>query len=201
MVGKSAIIARPGAPARQGEEGPVAEALQSLGYKIQHLQPPALLDGGDVLQIPNSSHILVGLTKRTNEAALSQVQQFLPDHKVHGVSVGYGLHLKSAVTALDGSTLLLSDDDAGRDLSKRLAEVSALQERQTQHIMVQDSVCANVLLIDKNVVMQTSDKNTEQLLERLCAERDLQLHKLPRMEEFIKADGALTCCSILLLQH
>ena len=46
--------------------------------------------------------------------------------------------------------------------------------------------------------LQGSDPATEQLLDRLCAERGLQLHRLPRATEMIKADGALTCCSILL---
>lgn len=44
---------------------------------------------------------------------------------------------------------------------------------------------------------QGSDAATEQLLDRLCAERGLQLHRLPRATEMVKADGALTCCSIL----
>lgn len=46
--------------------------------------------------------------------------------------------------------------------------------------------------------MQGGFPRSEALLERLCGERGLTLHKLPRMSEFIKADGALTCCSILL---
>ena len=48
------------------------------------------------------------------------------------------------------------------------------------------------------MVLQGSDPATEALLERLCGERGLVLHRLPRATEMIKADGALTCCSILL---
>lgn len=199
VVDRTAIIACPGAPERQGEEAPVADVLQGLGYKLKRLQPPALLDGGDVLQLPHSQHILVGLSNRTNTAALQQVQQHLPGHQVHGVRVECGLHLKSAVTALDQHTLLFSDDQAGRALSRLIADIPALNQGHVwEHIMVPDPVCANVLLLGDSVVMQCSDSVTEQLLEGLCAERSLQLHKLPRMEDFIKADGALTCCSILL---
>lgn len=199
VIGKTAIIARLGAPERQGEEQPVAEVLQRLGYIVNYIQPTAVLDGGDVLQLPSCQHILVGLSKRTNAAAVQQLQQYLPTRQVHAVPVSQGLHLKSAVTALDASTLLFSDNEAGRLLSKELAQLPALNSGQSwQHIMVADPVCANVLLTGQNVVIQESDQQTEQLLERLCAERDLQMHKLPRMEEFIKADGALTCCSILL---
>ena len=46
--------------------------------------------------------------------------------------------------------------------------------------------------------LQAGFPRSEALLERVCTERGLRLHKLLRMSEFIKADGALTCCSILL---
>lgn len=39
---------------------------------------------------------------------------------------------------------------------------------------------------------------SEALLEGLCTARGLRLHKLPRATELVKADAALTCCSILL---
>lgn len=199
VVGKTAIIALPGAAARQGEQGPVAEVLQGLGCDIKHLQPQALLDGGDVLQLPRSEQIIVGLSNRTNAAAVEQMQRYLPGHQAHGVHVAHGLHLKSAVTALDHETLLFADSEAGRQLSTALSEYPALNQGKVwQHMMVPDPVCANVLLVEENVVMQRSDPQTEQFFESLCAERGLQLHKLPRMEELIKADGALTCCSILL---
>lgn len=179
----------------------VAEALQRLGYDLQYLKAPAMLDGGDVLQLPACNHILVGLSRRTNAAAVQQMRQHLPKYQVHGVPVKHGLHLKSAVTALDASTLLFSDTDAGRALSKTLAELPALtQGIAWQHVMVQDPAAANVLLIGEHVVMQQGCSKSEQLLQQLCDARQLKVHRLPRMEEFIKADGALTCCSILLAQ-
>ena len=198
VVGRTAIIARPGAASRQGEEGPVAAALAGLGYSIVRLQPPAALDGGDVLQLPGSPTILVGLTKRTNAEGVAQLAAAVPDRSVHGVPVpGDTLHLKSLVTALDKGTLLLAETDAGRSVSKALA---ALPLAGTwQHVLVPDPVCANVLLLgERRVVTQASDAATEALLDGLCAARGLQLHRLPRATEMIKADGALTCCSILL---
>jgi dimethylargininase len=186
----------------------VAAALQQLGYQLRQLQPPATLDGGDVLQLPGCSTILVGLSARTNAAAVQQLQGHLPHHTVHGVPVGIGLHLKSAVTALDSSTLLVSDDAAGRAISKAIQQLPGLGSGSVwQHIMVPDAAAANVLLLEgqqqqqrrqRHVVMQEGCSRSEALLEKLCDERGLQLHKLPRMTEIAKADGALTCCSILL---
>jgi dimethylargininase len=46
-------------------------------------------------------------------------------------------------------------------------------------------------------VMQRGCPKSERILEQLTTERGLQLHKLV-FGEFAKADGALTCCSILL---
>jgi dimethylargininase len=190
----------------------VAAALQQLGYQLRQLQPPATLDGGDVLQLPDCSTILVGLSARTNAAAVQQMQVHLPQHIVHGVPVGYGLHLKSAVTALDSSTLLFSDNAAGRAISKAIQQLPGLGSGSVwQHIMLPDAAAANVLLLDgkhqqqqqqrrrrRHVVMQEGCSRSEALLQKLCDERGLQLHKLPRMTEIGKADGALTCCSILL---
>lgn len=253
VAGSTAVITRIGAASRQGEEGPVAEALAALGCTVRRLQPPATLDGGDVLQLPGSTHILVGLSRRTNAEGVAQLAAALPNHSVHAVPAAAGLHLKSLVTALDASTLLLADTPAGRSLSAELAALPGLAGTQLQHEFVPDPVCANVLLLgDRHVVtqvgsggpglglpmagaclgmlawlalpqvrksssrtarpsqppdcyaplshswLQGSDPATEQLLDRLCAERGLQLHRLPRATEMIKADGALTCCSILL---
>lgn len=187
------------------------------GRHSQHIQPPGTLDGGDVLQLPGSRRILVGLSGRTNAAALQQMQQMLPQHTLHGVSVAHGLHLKSACTALDSRTMVYSDDDAGRGLKGILQEHPAFSSdgsaggrgngssgsggsghlQPWQHVMV-DSACANLLLLgDRHVVMRGGFPRSEQLLEQMAAERGLQLHKLD-FGEFSKADGSLTCCSILL---
>jgi dimethylargininase len=164
-----------------------------------------------VLQLPNCSTILVGLSARTNAAAAQQLQGHLPQHEVLSVPVGHGLHLKSAMTALDGSTLLFSDDVAGRAISDAVRQLPGFGSGSIwQHVMVPDAAAANVLLLQgqqqqqqqqqqqRHVVMQEGCRRSEALLEQLCVERGLLLHKLPRMTEIGKADGALTCCSILL---
>lgn len=52
--------------------------------------------------------------------------------------------------------------------------------------------------LTRTALMQAGCPASELLLERLCTARGLTLHKLHKLTEFIKADGALTCCSILL---
>lgn len=63
-------------------------------------------------------------------------------------------------------------------------------------IYLPDSIAANVLRIGPNVVMQEGFPESEALVSQLCKERGLVLHTLC-MAELIKADGALTCCSVL----
>eukprot|EP00775_Hariotina_reticulata_P005417 gene5417-5650_t len=180
---KTAVVARIGAAARQGEEPPVAAQLRRLGYDLKHLQ------------LPGTSSILVGVSKRTNAEAVQQIQQHLPSHQVLGIPVSHGLHLKSALTALDGSTLLFADDAAGRALSHELKQQPDMRTADGgswQHVLVPDAICANVLLIGQHVVMQSGYPESERLLEQLCDAKRLKLHKLPAMTEFIKADAALT---------
>lgn len=178
-------------------------------HALQHIQPPGTLDGGDVLQLPGSRHILVGLSTRTNESAFQQLQQLLPQHALHAVPVAKGLHLKSACTALDSRTMLYADNEAGRGLKSILQDhmafsptagsnggISGSSEGPWQHVLV-DAECSNVLLLGRHVVMRGGFPESERVLERLAAAKGLQLHKL-EYGEFAKADGSLTCCSIVL---
>ncbi|GBF94642.1 hypothetical protein Rsub_07378 [Raphidocelis subcapitata] len=219
-----AVVTRPGAPERRGEVGPVAAALERLREEgagaaagesaaggaplvraVHRLEPPALLDGGDVLQV--AGFVLIGLSARTNAAAVEQVRAALaragargPDGaplRVEGVPMPHGLHLKSACSALDDSTLLASDDAAGRAVVDGLrSAVPALAARLAVEFVPSDPLAANVLRIGGAVVMQASP--AEGFVRALCDARGLRLHALPRAAELAKADAALTCCSILL---
>lgn len=153
-----------------------------------------------MLQI--SDHMLVGLSARTNAAAADQLRSILACEgdatRVHAIDVPHGLHLKSACSALDHNTLLLSDNPAGRGIAagikRRCPELAA---RLEMVYLPGDPLAANVLRIGGHMVMQRSP-SAEGVLRALCEARGLQLHVLPRMTEVEKADGALTCCSILI---
>jgi dimethylargininase len=175
---------------------------------------PGLLDGGDVLQI--ADHMIVGLSARTNMAAVDQLCRILlgpgggsggggPGARagairhVNAVAVPHGLHLKSACSALDATTLLVSDDAAGHAAAGAvLGQLPALAGRLRVAVLPGDPLAANVLALGRDVVMQDAGHAAERALRALCGARGLALHVLPRMSELAKADGALTCCSILL---
>ena len=61
---KVAVIDRPGAPSRQGEEAAIAEALREFYPTLHRIEPSGSLEGGDVMRVIN--HFYIGLSDRTN---------------------------------------------------------------------------------------------------------------------------------------
>jgi len=183
VVDELAVLTRPGAASRRGEVEGVAEALASLRPCVR-LTAPATLDGGDVLRI--GRRLFVGHTPRTNEAGITQLRDALAPHgyTVTAVPVTGCLHLKSAVTAVDEATVLLN------------------------HAWVEPTVFAayRVLLVDPAEPMAANILRVgEALLYADAYPRTLAIlgaagHRphLVDASELAKAEGAVTCCSVLL---
>ena len=102
---RRAIIGRPGAPSRQGEEDAVAAALAGR-FPLTRLIPPATLEGGDVLILPD--RVVVGRSGRTNAAGIAQLAVALAGTglPVYAAPVESYLHLLTAVTYLGQGVLL-----------------------------------------------------------------------------------------------
>jgi dimethylargininase len=104
VFGELAVVTLPGAPARRGELGGVAQAVAEVGYTVERIEAPGTLDGGDVLKIRDT--VYVGIGGRTNVEGARQLRKLFAGATVVEVPVQNVLHLKSAVTALpDGSIL------------------------------------------------------------------------------------------------
>ncbi len=104
VFGNLAIVTRPGADARRTETEATERTIRGHLTATEHIEPPATLDGGDVLKVGDT--VYVGLSERTNRAAVDQLAALLPDRTVIAVPVTKALHLKSAVTALPDGTIL-----------------------------------------------------------------------------------------------
>lgn len=196
-VGGTVIISRIGAPSRRDESRAVATAfhkLQQAGrpLKIRELEAPATLDGGDVLQM--GRHVFVGLSQRTNAAAVEQLQELLPDRIVIAVPVSDGLHLKSVLSAGDDKTLIAAEDAAARPMVEAI--MKALPQ-DARCLRVPDTIAANVLRLGSAILVQDGFPKSRSILQNWVDEWKGELIAL-NMSEMIKADGALTCCSILL---
>ena len=196
VVGRQALITRPGAPSRRTETRGVETTLRHLQTRgeplaIKHLSEAARLDGGDVLFV--GGRLFVGLSQRTNHVAVTEMQASL-DCPVYAVDVREGLHLKSALSALDDQTLIVAERPAAKALAVQIATIMG---DKLEIVPVPDGPAANVLRLGRSVLIQAGFARSAPILEAVCAGRGLKVQSLT-MSEFIKADGALTCCSVII---
>lgn len=199
VSGRDIVISRIGAESRRDESGAVANVFESLrssdfALTIHRLFAPATLDGGDVLQM--GEHIFVGLSERSNKAAVDQLKDLLPTRKITAVPVADGLHLKSVLSALSDSVLLAADLPPVYAMASQILETLGSSARC---VYVPDAIAANVLRLDRVLVIQAGYPKSESILRKEAEREGLDVIAL-NMSELTKADGALTCCSLLVPQ-
>jgi len=196
IVGSTVLMSHPGAPTREPEVRAVYDRLKQYSHlTIVQMQEPAHLDGGDVLV--TGKEILVGLSARTNESGIEALKKTFQHMKVRHIPVPKEetLHLKSVMSALDENTLIFTDTISGREMAEK---VQHGLEDPYEIIFVPDSIAANVLRIRDTVLLQEGFPQSLSIIAPHVQKRNLKLHTI-NMSELIKADGALTCCSIFLL--
>ena len=178
-----AVLAPMGAATRAGESASVEEVLRRY-LPVRRLTPPATLDGGDVMRA--GRRLFVGISRRTNTAAIEQLEQLLDPYgyEVISVSVGGALHLKSACSFVGNDTTLANIDWID---PRPLANMTIVPVEPSE------SWGASVLYVDGHVVMPTGFPCTAQTL----CDLGLDVHPVD-LSELRKAEGGPTCLSILL---
>lgn len=177
-----AVITRPGAESRRAETVGVAEALMPY-RKLARIQDPGTLDGGDVLVV--ATRVFVGLSLRSNESGIDQLRTILQPfgYTVEAVPVHGCLHLKSAVTALTNDTLLIN---------RAWTRADAFHDFDLVDVHPFETYAANVLRVGDNLIYPAEFPRTLERLER----RGFAPHTVPA-SELAKAEGAVTCCSLV----
>ncbi|CAN5847408.1 hydrolase [soil metagenome] len=182
VLDELAIITRPGADSRKPETISIAKALEP--YRTLHaIIAPGTVDGGDVLRVGKT--LYVGLSSRSNQAAIDQMTAILKPfgYMVHGVQVNGFLHLKSAVTQVAEQTLLINP---------KWVDAAIFGDVEIIEIDPTEAYAANALLLGETVIYPTSYPRTCQKLEQHgIAVRTVDVSAL------IKAEGAVTCCSLI----
>ncbi len=183
VVDELAVLTRPGAVSRRGELPAVAEAL-SRWRALVRIEAPATLDGGDVLRVGRT--LWVGRSSRTDEGGIGQLRAALEPHgyRVAGVDVGGCLHLKTAVTALSDDLLLVNPE---------WVDPAAFGGLEWIAVDEAEPFAANALRIGERVVYPAAFPRTA----RRIRERGIELVEVD-VSELARAEGAVTCCSILL---
>ncbi|MEW6092371.1 MAG: arginine deiminase-related protein [Chloroflexota bacterium] len=182
VLDECAVLTRPGADSRKAEVESIARALAPYRTLYQ-IQPPGTLDGGDVLTV--GKHIWVGLTTRSNQSAIDQMQEFLGPYgySVRGLQVTGCLHLKSAVTQAAENILLVNP---------KWVKKADFPGMEFVEVDPSEPSAANILMVGNRTVYQPSYPKT---LTRLEA---ADIHPvLVDASELAKAEGALTCCSLI----
>jgi dimethylargininase len=179
-----AIITRPGAQSRRDETESMARAMRRF-RELHFITEPAVIDGGDVLRIDRD--IYVGRSQRTSDDAITQLRQIAAPlgYKVHAVEMKGALHLKTAVTRV-GQQLLLCNPDW-------IVDLSLFDGLDRIDVDPAEPFAANALLIGETVLFPAAYPRTAERLEK----RGVKLRKVD-VSELAKAEGGLTCCSVLL---
>ena len=197
VIAGRAIINRPGAASRRGEEGALVELLAAR-FPTTRIVAPGTLEGGDVLILPD--RVVVGRSDRTNRAGIAQLVVALADltsppwleglpnlSGLAGLPVleapvaGY-LHLLSAVTHLGDGTLLAVEDF---DLPPALAGFPVLR------VPADEGYACNALGIGDKVILPAGYPKTAATLKA----HGYDVLLVPTTE-FAKADGGVTCLAL-----
>jgi dimethylargininase len=148
------------------------------------MKAPATLDGGDVMRAGRT--LFVGLSARTNAAGIQQLasESGRFGYRVQPVAVHGCLHLKSGVSYLGEDTVLIHRPwvDAAAFAGLKLVDVPQGEQEG-----------ANVLAINGVILVAAGFPKTARRIE-LLGRRVRVLDN----SELRKAEGALTCCSLLL---
>lgn len=178
-----AVITRPGAVSRQPEIQRIADTLKSY-RPLAWIQPPATLDGGDVLRI--GKHVFVGSSPRSNQAGFSQLRNILSPYGYQLVEVPvYGcLHLKSAVSQVAEDTVLINSTWIDETYFASYSRIN---------IDPLEPYAANGLLIGEKLIYPARFEHTQSILVK----HGINI-KTVDLSELEKAEGAVTCCSLII---
>ncbi len=182
VLDEVAILTRPGAKSRRPEVKSISKALSPYRDLVT-IQAPGCMDGGDILLTGKT--IYVGISTRSNTSAIQQMQTILKQfgYQVKGITVKDCLHLKSAVTQVAENTILINP--AWIDKAE-FAGYQVIEVHPTE------MYGANAVQVGESLLYQPSFPETRVRLEAV----GLNL-VLVDASELGKAEGALTCCSLI----
>lgn len=183
ILPETAVITNPGADSRKPETKSIIQAVAPY-INILHIRKPATLDGGDVLVL--GRQIFVGLSTRSNQDAVNQLNELLGEfgYTVTGVALHGCLHLKSAVTRVDEKTLLINKNWVNAKHFEKFGRIE---------VDPSEPYAANCLPIGDSILYPTAFPKTRAKLEA----RGYQVVSV-EVDELAKAEGAVTCCSLIL---
>ena len=183
VLDEIAVITYPGASSRRAETQAVAEALH-IYRDLKYIKPTGTLDGGDVLQIGRT--LYVGKSCRSSAVGISQLRDIMKpfNYEVVSIPVQGCLHLKSAVSLVAENTLLLNPSWVNPDLFGDIGNFVTVDPSEPYG--------ANALFLDNGTVYSSEYPKTR----RKLIASGINVVSLD-ISELAKAEGEMTCCSII----
>ena len=180
-----AIATRPGAKTRMGEVASVAHAVQKLRPRVERIEAPGTVDGGDVCQV--DEHFLIGLSARTNDAGAAQLAAILARHQYTSSTLDIRrhsslLHLKSGIAYLGEGRFLVAPEFPPTD---------GLARYEMIEVAAGETYAANAVRVNDEVLIAAGFPILAGTLEKLR----YRVRSLD-MSEFAKMDGGLSCLSL-----
>ena len=182
VLDEVAVLASMGAESRRAEPAGIAKELRRHREVIP-IEWPATLDGGDVFRVGRI--LFAGVSARTNEAGTRALQEIVRryGYEVRVVPVHGCLHLKSACTPLPDDSLIVNPD---------WLDPAALAGFDWVPIAREEPLAADVLSIGNVVCTASGCERTADLIRG----KGFEVEAID-LSEFAKAEGAVTCLSLL----
>lgn len=182
VLDEVAILCSMGTLSRQAEPAGIESVLREY-RPVERIPSSATLEGGDVLRI--GRRLLVGQSSRTNSLGIATLQEIASrfGYRVTAIPVRGSLHLKTACTALPDGRLLINPE---------WIDVGSLAEFELIPIPKEEPFASNLCLAGQNVLLPESHRQTAELLGQFGFAT-----KTVDISEFSKAEGGVTCLSLL----
>lgn len=182
VLDEMAILCPMGVASRRNEP-PGIEIELKRHRPVYPIPLPATLEGGDVLRV--GRELLVGLSSRTNAAGVEALTNLVRPHgySVRAVTISKCLHLKSACTALPDERLLVNPE---------LIDIQTLGKGAVVPIHPEEPWAADVAFVGNHVCVAAGHPRTADKIERL----GFPVRRI-ELSEFAKAEGGVTCLSLL----
>jgi len=183
VLDEMAVLTSMGAEARRAELPGIERELRQY-RPVLRITLPATIEGGDVLRVGRT--FLVGVSARTNQAGVQAFETIVRPHgyDVVPVVVRGCLHLKTACTALPDGSLLLNPS---------WLDMQSLAGFEQVPVPRAEPCGANTLPIGTTVCIPGQHVQTAEMI------RQRGFHVRPiDVSEFAKAEGSVTCLSLLI---
>ncbi len=180
---QGAVVMRPGAASRLGEEAEMAPHLENLYPEVLRVAGPGFIEAGDILT--TEREILVGRSARTDAAGIAELTQVVArwGYTVREVMTPPGvLHFKTDCSLLDPETVLATP---------RLDASGCFAGYNVIHTADGEDAAANAIRFNDFVLMAAEFPRTA---ERLLA-AGYVLRQIGN-SECAKLDGGMSCLSL-----